>query len=115
MDGGWRRLGRRIQAERARKGYPTARALADAAGLSDRTIENIETGNHPGRPRNTTLSKIEQALGWQEGSCERIVHGGRPREVTDPLLAKVTAAWPRLTDDQKVALSRLAERLVRER
>lgn len=112
---GWQRLGRRIKAERGRKGYPSVRALAEATGLSPRTIQTIESGSRTGRPRDTTLSKIELALGWQPGSADRIVEGGRPRAEADPLLARVVAAWPQLSGDNQVHLAELAERLARRR
>lgn len=112
-DAGWTRLGRRIKAERGRKGYPTAAALADAAGLSVRTVEIIEAGSRPWRPRDTTQAKIERALGWQPGSVERIVNGGRPRQAADPLLQRVIAAWPQLSGDDQVQMTELVERLAR--
>lgn len=112
---GWARLGRRIRAERGRKGYPSAAALADATGLSVRTIQGIETGSRTSRPRDATLARIELALGWQPGSAERIVEGGRARESTDPLLERVIAAWPQLAGDDQVQLAELAERLARGR
>lgn len=110
MNPGWRRLGRRIAAERARKGFRTAAELADVAGLSDRTVEIIESGAHSGTPRPTTLARIEQALGWADGSCLRIVEGGRATNVPDAVLARVLAAWPHLTGEQRIKIARLAER-----
>lgn len=115
MTDGWARLGRRIQTERARLGYSSARALAAAAGLSPRTVEVIESGKHTGRPRPGTLAKLERALGWAEGSCERIVEGGRPRPAPDPLLERLLAAWPHLSGDQQAELVRLAEKHARPR
>lgn len=112
---GWERLGRRIKAERARKGFRTARELAEAAGVSPRTVEIIESASHTGQPRETTLAKIELALGWQPGSAERIVEGGRPREATDPLLQRMISAWPQLSGDEQVYLTEIAERLARGR
>lgn len=112
---GWERLGRRIKVERGRKGYPSVRSLAEATGLSPRTIQTIESGSRTGRPRETTLARIERALGWQPGSAERIVEGGRPREATDPLLQRMISAWPQLSGDEQVHLTELAERLARGR
>jgi hypothetical protein len=83
--------------------------------VSVRTVEIIESGSHAGRPRETTLAKIEQALGWGPGSMERIVAGGRPRDMADPLLARVLAAWPYLSGEEQVRLVELAERLARGR
>lgn len=112
---GWQRLGRRVKTERGRKGYPSVRAPAEATGLSPRTIQAIESGSRAGRPRDATLARIELALGWQPGSAERVVEGGRPREAVDPLLARVAAAWPQLSGDGQVQLAELAERLARGR
>jgi transcriptional regulator with XRE-family HTH domain len=110
---GWQRLGRRVKAERGRRGYLTAGELAAAAGLSVRTVETIESGAHTGRPRETTLAKLERALGWQDGSVERILEGGRPRYVTDPLLERVVAVWPQLAGDDQIRVVGLVERLAR--
>lgn len=112
---GWERLGRRIRTERGHAGYPTVEAFAEATGLSPRTIRLIETGAHTGRPRESTLARIELALGWQAGSAERVVEGGRPRPAADPLLQRVIAAWPQLSGDDQVQLTELAERLARGR
>lgn len=112
---GWLRLGRRIKRERGRKGYPSVRAFAAATGLSVRTINSIESGSSGSRPREATLARIEVALGWLPGSAERIVQGGRPRDAVDPLLARVIAAWPRLSGDGQVQLAELAERLAHGR
>lgn len=111
---GWQRLGRRIKAERGRKGFATAADLARAAGVSVRTVETVESGTHSGRPRETTLAKIERALGWREGSAERVVAGGRPIDAADPLLERVIAAWPQLSGDEQVRVVELVERLARE-
>ena len=109
---GWERLGRRIRAERGRLGY-TVEVFAAETGLSPRTIRAIETGKHTGRPRESTLARIELALGWQAGSAERVVEGGRPRDVPDPLLARVIAGWPRLSGDDQARIAGLVERLAR--
>jgi transcriptional regulator with XRE-family HTH domain len=110
---GWQRLGRRIKAERGRKGFATAADLARAAGVSVRTVEVIESGAHAGRPRETTLAKLEAALGWADGSAERVVQGGRPRDVADPLLERLLAAWPRLAGEDQARVAELVERLAR--
>jgi transcriptional regulator with XRE-family HTH domain len=110
-----RRLGRWIATERVRKGFATAGELAEASGLSDRTVEILEAGSHTGQPRDTTLAKIEQALGWEPGSADRILAGGQPTDVADPLLARVLAAWPHLTGEQQVRLAEAAERARRAR
>jgi transcriptional regulator with XRE-family HTH domain len=107
---GWERLGRRIKAERGRKGYSSVAALARAAGVSPRTVQAIESGSRSGRPREATLAKIERALGWQPGSAERIVEGGRPRQAADPMLERVLAAWPQLSSDQQARIAAQAER-----
>lgn len=112
---GWLRLGRRVKSERGRKGYPSVQSFAAATGLSKRTIQTIESGSRTGRPRDATLARIELALGWQPGSAQRIVEGGRPRDAVDPLLARVLAAWPQLAGDGQVQLAEAAERMARGR
>ena len=110
---GWKRLGRTIVAERARRKWDRG-DLADATGLSVRLLDDIENGRRR-RYKDYTLAVMEAALGWEPGSCEQVVRGGRPTPVPDLVLARVQAAWPHLSDDARLMLAELAERSVLDR
>lgn len=114
-DNGWQRLGRAVKKARVRAGYPRATDLASAAHLSRRTITLIESGTHPGHPRDTTLTAIEAALGWEDGHIDAILSGRRPGRGEDPVLARLRELWPRLTEDQRTSVLHLAENYVRRR
>lgn len=48
-----------------------------AAGLSSKTWRSAERGN---AVRDTTYPGIEDALGWEYGSCLAVLNGGEPKE-----------------------------------
>lgn len=82
--------------------------FANATGLSVSLIDDIENGRRE-RYRDSTLSAIEAALGWQPGSARRITEGGQPRLMTDELLGRLHIIWPRLSSDARRILVALAE------
>ena len=55
------------------------RALAEATGVTDRTLGKLENGQ---RVSPSTLGMVENQFGWAPGSCRRILAGGEP--VTEP-------------------------------
>lgn len=69
--------------------------------------------------RTTTLSQLESALGWAEGSAQRIVsEGGRPRparQEADPMFARVKDAWPLLAAKERRGIAELVETLTESR
>lgn len=71
----WRRLGERVQARRGALGL-SRDELARASGVDASTIAAIETEDRPRRAQ--TLGRLERALGWEEGSAQRIARGGEP-------------------------------------
>lgn len=115
MDSGWQRLGRAVKSARIRAGYARARDLAGAAHVGLRTVELLEAGTHPGQPRETTLARIEAALGWADGSALAIVGGGQPRGGEDPTFARLRAVWAELTPEQRAKLAQMAENYLRQR
>jgi transcriptional regulator with XRE-family HTH domain len=73
------RLGQLVVARRKAIGLPTAQKLAEAAGVSLRTITTVETGGRT-RFNTTTKGAIERALRWAPGSIDTVLGGGEPLE-----------------------------------
>jgi hypothetical protein len=71
----WRRLADYVIARRMRLGMRDRRALAAATGVTDRTLGKLENGQ---RVSASTLGVIENQLGWEPGSCRKILAGGEP-------------------------------------
>lgn len=91
--------------------------LAERSGLSERTIEHLESGDRQ-RYRDSTLGRVEEALGWRPGTIRRIVdgNGGDNGELeSDQLLDRVITRWPYLTPDERRALVDLLETFTRRR
>lgn len=95
-----------------RLGYLERGAFAERAGVSIRTLSDLERGARE-RFRPETLAGVEAALGWTPGSILRQVTGGRIRRESDEDLAAVHAAWPRLGTRERQAIRLAAERLAR--
>jgi transcriptional regulator with XRE-family HTH domain len=95
-DARWLRLGKRVTAERIRRGYRSLAAFAAAAELSTSTVDNIEHGRKSSYDPGT-LAVLEQALGWRAGSVERVLRGLEPEYDQDPDLTAVIEAWPHLS------------------
>ncbi|MFJ5785403.1 helix-turn-helix domain-containing protein [Streptomyces hydrogenans] len=72
----WQRLADTVEAAREAKNL-TQVALAQKAGVSESTIQNIESGVERKRVP-PSLHKVERALGWKHGSGERVLEGGVP-------------------------------------
>lgn len=92
---------------RTRRGFTTRRAFAEASGLSERTLSNIERARkHSYDPG--TLSLLEHALAWESGSVAAVLSGRRPRPAADEELAAIHDVWPLLSTDARRMLARLA-------
>lgn len=111
MDG-WRRLGRTVASERGRH-WRSRAAFSRASGVSERVIDDIETGVRSNYA-DATLAAIEAALGWAPGTCERIVQGGKVRREADPMLVRLLDSWRRLSPDARAMLVDIAERAARD-
>ncbi|MFD9567709.1 helix-turn-helix domain-containing protein [Streptomyces sp. NPDC059994] len=72
----WARLAAAIVARRDEMDY-TQVGLAEAAGVSEATVQNLESGRERKR-LPSSLPKVEQALGWAPGSGEAVLAGGDP-------------------------------------
>lgn len=71
----WKALADAVVASREALGW-TQEDMADKAGMTSRTVSNVESG----RPRSgvlaVTLGQVEQALGWEPGDAMRVLKGG---------------------------------------
>src|SRR6266704_1659781 len=74
-DEDWQRLGDYVVARRIALGMRDRRGLADATGVSDRTLGKVETGR---RVSASTLGALDNHLGWAPGSCRQILAGAEP-------------------------------------
>jgi transcriptional regulator with XRE-family HTH domain len=74
-EGDWKRLGDYIVARRIALGMRDRRSLANATGVTERTLGKVENGN---RVSASTLGALDNHLGWTPGSCRQILGGGEP-------------------------------------
>lgn len=106
MATGAQRLARHVIRDRKAR-WRSRQAFAAAAGVSKRTVDRLELGEASAY-RETTKARIEAALDWTDGSFDRILRGGRPSYVRDPLLAELERNWPQLSRDARLMLVRLS-------
>ncbi|ONK09506.1 helix-turn-helix transcriptional regulator [Streptomyces sp. MP131-18] len=83
MDRDWARLAEAIRQARATRGWRQI-DLADAAGVTESTIQNLEAGTRTYTRLPQSLKAIERALGWAPGSAVSIVDGGDPTPLSSP-------------------------------
>src|ERR1700689_5363343 len=109
----WRRLTDYVVARRVELGMRDRRALAEATGVTERTLGKLENGQHVSP---STLGMVENRLGWAPGSCRRVLAGGGPKggppdlghaEYEDPTLWHI-ASTPGLPPDVVRGLVALA-------
>lgn len=112
MNDRWERLGRLVTAERLRHGHRSLAAFSAASGLSRTTLDSIEHGRKTSYD-SATLATLEHALGWQQGSVERVLAGLSPQRVDDPDLTAVLDSWPRLSPGSRRMLAILATEAAR--
>jgi transcriptional regulator with XRE-family HTH domain len=111
---GWERLGHLIASGRGRQRWSVAE-LAERSGLSERTIDYLESGRRT-RYRDSTLARIEDALGWRPGTALGIVEGMDPvPTMADQLLERVIARWEHLSEEQRQAIVDLLESITTPR
>lgn len=96
------RLGQVAKRRRLALGRTIAQ-VAEAAGITPKTVGKIEAGS---RVRELTLWRLNAGLDWQEGSTQSVLNGGEP----EPLEA--AAERPRYTRDQLVAALGLLHQIV---
>src|SRR3984885_8764837 len=72
----WPRLADYVVARRVELGMRDRRALAEATGVTERTLGKLENGQHVSP---STLGMVENRLGWAPGSCRRVLAGEEPK------------------------------------
>jgi len=84
----WPELATAIRAAREAR-HLSQVALAELAGVSESTVQNLESGKP--RPRvPKTLPQLEPHLGWSAGSAVAILNGGEPTPA--PVVHDVSAS-----------------------
>ena len=73
------RLGAYIASRRVALGYKHRKHFAHALGITDRTLDDIESGVR--RARIGTYAQIENVLEWKPSSIAAILDGGEPTEI----------------------------------
>ncbi|GAA1065302.1 helix-turn-helix transcriptional regulator [Streptomyces asiaticus] len=86
----WKRLADAVRAARTALGM-TQVELADAAGVAEATVQNLEGGKDRNR-LPTSLPRVERALRWGPGSGAAILNGGEPASLPPTLDTETGAA-----------------------
>lgn len=102
----WPRLATAIRAAREARGL-TQPQLAELAGVSEGSVQNLESGKARNRMPQT-LAKIEPHLGWATGSGRAVLDGG------DPTPASATPADSHADTDRDKLRRKLPLRIVDE-
>lgn len=102
----WGDVGEHVRRARAIR-RQTQTEFAREIGVSVRLLGSLEAGEAR-QYDPVTVHRVESALGWADGSVQRVVEGGQPDERVDVLLARICDAWPRLSPDARAILSELA-------
>lgn len=99
----WKRLGYYVARRRYELGYKDVRAWAtawsqDGSGthIHEKTLLKLERGESVGR---STRTAVETYLGWQPGTCERILDGGVPT-LDKPVIAVPVQVELGIPDDK---------------
>lgn len=100
---GWGELAEHVRRCRALTDK-SQRAFGREAGLSERTVRKLESGVEHSYDL-TTIDRVEAILGWEHGSFTRVVEGRKPIDKHDPYLARILAAWPKLSLNAQRAIS----------
>lgn len=97
-----------VRSDRIRLGMRTQGDLAARAGISTRTVSDVERGARPNITPDT-LGAIEAALGWEPGAAAAVLRGLTPDRSGDVALAQIAAAWPRLGERERQIIVAIVE------
>lgn len=106
----WQRLADYLRSAMDQRQMRSQRDLADAAGVSPRTVGDLLRGVER-KWIPTTMPAIERAVGWSPGTARRILDGAEPdppEPDADVLAREFMQAWERLP---RPARARLLARL----
>ena len=92
-------LAEAVRARRLEIGMATMRALAAAAGLSERVVQHVERQEKQSY-RPDTLVALDRALGWALGSAERVLLSGDAPLVMERVSEERVTVDPMLIDAQ---------------
>lgn len=73
----WAKLAQAVRDAREARGL-TQVALAEIAGVSEGSIQNLEDVDRRPSRMPTSLAKVEPHLGWSAGSGQAVLRGGEP-------------------------------------
>lgn len=73
----WARLGHALRAAREARGL-TQPELGELAGVSGRSVQEVEAGTVPKARMPYTIGRIASALGWPEGAVAAVLEGAAP-------------------------------------
>lgn len=73
----WARLGGALRESRERQGL-TQGELAERAGVSKKSIQDLEAGKVPRSRMPYTLAPLAKELGWPAGAVDSVLAGGEP-------------------------------------
>lgn len=112
-------LGRKIARARRAAGYRSQRAFADACGIGEKSVADVERGSD--RPGIATYDAIARVLGWPEGAIGRYLDTGDPADLDrlradEPTVDDADDRERRLAELERLAveLERQAQHLRRE-
>lgn len=111
MSTDWARLAKAIQQARESRRMPgglrmTQTQLAEAAGVSEGTIQNLENPDRTYTRRPPTLAAVERVL-WKPGSVDAVLAGGDPVPLPDDDSAErddASAAGPAVRRTERLPL-----------
>lgn len=111
--GDWAAIGEYVRRERRRR-HMTQATFSEVIGISRRTLISLETAEAD-RYDPGIITTVEIALGWQDGSVESVLGGGKPQFEDDPDLSRIRALWHLLPADVREQLASLVESLATPR
>ena len=114
MPAAWDRLASFVVARRVELGYKSRPRFTEAAGVSLRTLADLETGRRDSYDA-ATLAALEQALRWTTGSIARVLAGDDPvpAPTRNPMRATLDGAAPSETTTGTSIPSRHSDALIR--
>lgn len=108
----WAALARAVTDRRVELGHRTLRSFAEAAGLSTKTLGEIESAKRSSYDR-ATLIQVERSLKWPPGAVQHVLDGGDAATYRPG--AGLAALMPATADPDPSSflLSRTRDRVVR--